>query len=74
MGIPVTPEPVDLTSFRGVTRKTVTPKAQYIAHRARGAYIATVCQPEAAFELSSAAQVTDPTEEDVKKLNKRLAW
>ena len=27
---------------------------QYIAQRARGAYIATVCQPEAAFDLSFA--------------------
>ena len=70
----VSPEPVDLTSSRGVTRKTVMPKGQYIAQRARRAYIATVCQPEAAFDLSSAVQVTDPSEEDIKKLNRRLTW
>jgi hypothetical protein len=51
----VSPEAVDLTSSRGVTRKTVMPKGQYIAQRAKGAYIAIVCQPEAAFNLSSAA-------------------
>src|SRR5580692_7050629 len=70
----VSPEAINLTSSRGVTRKMVLPKEQYIAQRARGAYIATVCQPEAAYDLSSAAQVTEPTEEDVKKLNKRLMW
>ena len=49
-------------------------KNAYIAQRARGAYIATVCQPEAAFDLSSAAQTTNPTEIDATALNKRLRW
>ena len=70
----VSSEAENLTSSRGVTRKMISPKEQYIAQRARGAYIATVCQPEAAFDLLLAAQVTDPTEEDVRKLNKRLLW
>ena len=65
---------VDLTSSRGVIRKAITPKGQYIAQRARGAYIATLCQPEAAYDLSTAAQVTDPTEDNTKQLNKRLDW
>lgn len=64
----------DLTSSRGVIRKAATPKDQYIAQRARGAYIATVCQPEAAFDLSYAAQVINPKEEHAKQLNKRLQW
>jgi hypothetical protein len=42
--------------------------------RARGAYVATVCQPEAAFDLSTAAQITEPMSDDIKKLNKRLEW
>jgi hypothetical protein len=67
-------EAVNLTSSRGVIRKSVLPKGQYIAQRARGAYIATVCQPEAAYDLSTTAQVTSPTEQDEKKLNKRLKW
>lgn len=58
---------------RGVTR-TLTPKDQYIAQRARGAYIASVCQPEASFDLSFAAQVINPTENDARALNKRLEW
>jgi len=49
-------------------------KNEYVAQRARGAYIATICQPEAAFDLSYAAQATDIVAEDVKALNKRLQW
>jgi hypothetical protein len=65
---------INITSSRGEVRQAVTPKDQYIAQRARGAYIATVCQPEASFDLSFAAQVVNPKEEDAKKLNKRLQW
>ena len=65
---------IDLTSSRGEVRQAVTPKDQYVAQRARGAYIATVCQPEAAFDLSFAAQVMNPKEENVKQLNKRIKW
>ena len=36
--------------------------------------MATVCQPEAAFDLSTATQVTEPTNGDIKKLNKQLEW
>ena len=50
----------DLTGSRGQIRKAVAPKDQYIALRARGAYVATVSQPEAAFDLSYAAQVVNP--------------
>ena len=53
-----TKRPIDLISSRGEVRKAVVPKDQYISQRARGAYIATVCQPEAAFDLSFAAQTT----------------
>ena len=35
-------------------------KEDYVSQRARGAYIATISQPQAAFNLSFAAQVTDP--------------
>lgn len=47
---------------------------QYRQQRARGAYIASTCQPEAAFDLSVAAQHQEPTDEDVTALNKRLQW
>jgi hypothetical protein len=65
---------INLTSSRGEVRQAVTPKDQYVAQRARSVYIATVCQPEAAFDLSFAAQVTNPKEENAKQLNKRLQW
>jgi hypothetical protein len=70
----VTTHTADLTSAKGAVRKAVTPKDQYVAQRARGAYIATVSQPEAAFDLSFAAQVINPKEEHAKQLNKRLQW
>ena len=47
---------------------------QYVEQRARGAYIASVCQPEAAFDLSIAAQTTTPEQDDIKALNARIQW
>ena len=62
------------TSSRGNIRPALSLQDQYVAQRARGAYIASVCQPEASFDLSFAAQVINPIEDDAKLLNKRLAW
>ncbi|XMA09892.1 hypothetical protein WAI453_002683 [Rhynchosporium graminicola] len=47
---------------------------KYMEQRARGAYIASICQPEASFDLSVAAQHQNPTKDDVRALNKRLQW
>jgi hypothetical protein len=63
---------INLTSSKGEVHQAITPKDQYVAQKARGAYIATVCQPEAAFDLSFAAQVVNPKEKNAKQLNKRL--
>ncbi|KAI0990827.1 hypothetical protein K3495_g17360, partial [Podosphaera aphanis] len=46
----------------------------YVQQRAREAYIAFICQPEASYDLSVAAQHQDPSREDVLVLNKRLKW
>ncbi len=46
----------------------------YVAQRARGAYIATVSQPQAAFALSYAAQIIEPIYEDAQYLNRCLSW
>jgi hypothetical protein len=59
-------QPVDPTS--------PSAKQQYVEQRARGAYIASICQPEACFDLSSAAQHQDPTPDDVRALNRRIEW
>ena len=44
----------------------------YREQRARGAYIGTICQPKAAFDLSVVAQAQDPRDDEIKALNKRL--
>ena len=48
--------------------------ASYREQRARAAYIATICQPEASYDLSIAAQHQEPTVDEIKLLNKRLKW
>lgn len=40
--------------------KTPPTQEQYVAQRALGAYIASMSQPETSFDLSFAAQTTDP--------------
>ncbi|RFU23765.1 hypothetical protein B7463_g12573, partial [Scytalidium lignicola] len=70
----VTGKSATTTSSRGTVRQNLTTKEQYIAQRARGAYIASVCQPEASYDLLVAAQAIDLSQEDVKSLNKRLQW
>ena len=64
----------DSTSSRGVTRIKLSSKDQYVAQRARGAYIASICQSEASYDLSHAAQSIDFSEDDIASLNKRLQW
>ncbi|KAL2885168.1 Ribonuclease H-like domain [Ceratocystis lukuohia] len=59
---------------RGKISEPLTCREQYVAQRARGAYVASVCQPEASFDMSTAAQHTNPDEEQVKALNLRLQW
>jgi hypothetical protein len=63
---------INLTSFREEIRKMITFKNQYVAQRARNAYIATISQFEASFDLSFAAQIINFKEEDAKRLNQRL--
>lgn len=48
--------------------------AEYVAQRARCAYIAALCQPEALYDSSVAAQAKEPADDDIRKLNKRLQW
>lgn len=57
-----------------VDHKSSTKNRDYLVQRARGAYIATICQPEAAYDLSIAAQYQNPTNEEILSLNKRLQW
>src|SRR5947209_2483927 len=57
-----------------VNEKGDNPHQEYLEQRARGAYIASICQPEASFDLSVAAQHQNPTTADIGMLNKRLEW
>jgi hypothetical protein len=63
---------VDLIDSRRQIRKMMTSKDQYVTQRTRRAYIVTMTQSKVAFDLSLAVQVTNPKEENAKRLNKRL--
>jgi hypothetical protein len=65
----------DLVSSRGTIRRNVLTQDQYIVQRARGVYLTTVTQPEAAFDLSFTAQTTsEVTQDQINLLNKRILW
>ena len=49
----------DSTSLGKITKKKFLSKEQYLAQRARGAYIASVCQPKASFNLFRASQIVE---------------
>lgn len=72
--LPVTDNVADSTSSRGITSKKLSPKEQYLAQWASSAYIASVCQIEASFNLFRAAQTVEFLPDDIALLNKRLQW
>jgi hypothetical protein len=57
-----------------INARTKDSAQRYIEQRARGAYIASTCQPEAAFDLSVAAQIKEPGEKEIQDLNARIRW
>jgi uncharacterized protein YaiL (DUF2058 family) len=61
-----------ITSARDKIRVMLTSRNQYIAQRARKAYLTFICQSEASFDLFHAAQSTEITSDDINTLNKRL--
>jgi hypothetical protein len=63
-----------ITSARDKMRIKLITKEQYVTQRARDVYLTSICQFEASFDLSHAAQFTDSTfcSDDVTTLNKRL--
>ena len=64
-----------LQKRQGEKLEAATDQNSYIQQRARGAYIASICQPEASFDLATAAQMTTkPTKEEISRLNKRITW
>ncbi len=65
---------VDFIDSRSQIRKMITSKDQYVAQRARSAYIVIMTQSEASFDFFLIAQITNSKEEDAKRLNKRFQW
>jgi hypothetical protein len=63
---------IDLISSRDEIRKMITSKDQYIAQRAREAYIVIVSQSETSFDFFFDAQIINSKEDDAKRLNQRL--
>jgi hypothetical protein len=63
---------VDLIDSREQIRKLMTSKDQYVAQRARSAYIVTMTQSETTFDLFLAAQIINLKQKDAIRLNKRL--
>ncbi len=61
-----------ITSARGKMRTKLITREQYVTQRARDAYLTSICQSEASFDLSYAAQSTKMSSDDVNALNKRL--
>ena len=59
-----------IISLRGIVCNALTTKEQYIVQYIRGVYVASVCQPEASFNLSFATQVINSKKKDVTALNK----
>ncbi len=64
---------VDTISSRDVIRN-LTSKEQYVTQRARGAYLASICQLEASYDLSVTVQSIDHSSSfsDIEVLNKRI--
>ncbi len=63
---------IDLIESREQIRKSIISKDQYVAQRARSAYIATMTQLEASFDFSVPAQIINSKKKDVKRLNQLL--
>jgi hypothetical protein len=63
-----------ITSARSKVRIKLISRKQYVIQRAREIYLTFICQFEASFDLSHAAQSIDSTfcSDDVIILNKRL--
>jgi hypothetical protein len=63
---------IAITSSRDKIRLALISKEQYVTQRARDAYVASICQSKASFDLFLAAQSIEVSSEDITTLNKRL--
>jgi hypothetical protein len=63
-----------IINFRDKIKLALISKKQYVAQRAREAYIAFICQSKISFDLFLAAQSIEISSEDIATLNKWLQW
>ena len=68
----ITDHIADSTSPREIIRKKLSPKEQYLAQREWDAYIASVCQQKASFDLFWAFQTVKFLPDNIAILNKKL--
>ncbi len=63
---------IAIISFRDKIRLALISKKQYVAQRARDAYVAFICQLETSFDLSLVTQSIEISSKNITTLNKRL--
>jgi hypothetical protein len=63
---------IAITSSKDKIRFALISKEQYVTQRARSAYVASICQFKASFDLSFVAQSIEVSSENITTLNKRL--
>ncbi len=63
-----------ITNARDKVRIKLILRDQYIAQRAREAYLTSICQSEASFDLSHAVQFIEMSSNDINALNKLSEW
>jgi hypothetical protein len=63
---------IAIISFKDKVRLALISKEQYVTQRARRAYVASICQSKASFDLFLAVQSIEVSSEDITTLNKRL--
>jgi hypothetical protein len=63
---------IAITSSRDKIRLALISKEQYVTQRARSAYVASICQSKASFDLSLAVQSIEVSSRNITTLNKRL--
>jgi hypothetical protein len=63
---------IAIISSKNKVRLALISKEQYVTQRARDAYVASICQSKASFDLFLAAQSIEISSENITTLNKRL--
>jgi hypothetical protein len=63
---------IAITNSKSKIRLALISKEQYVTQRARDAYVASICQSKASFDLSFAVQLIEDSSKNITTLNKQL--